>query len=256
MGVVNVTPDSFSDGGNTPEEALKAARALIKEGADILDIGGESTRPGAKPISLDEELSRVIPVIEALSGEGTPVSVDTRHAGVMAAAIAAGVSIVNDVTAFEGDSQSLAVVASSNASVVLMHMRGNPQNMQDDPVYTDVVAEVYDYLSGRIAACQSAGITKGRIAIDPGIGFGKNLPHNLELMRNLNVFSDLGCPLVLGVSRKSFIGQLSGQDAPALRLAGSLAAALSGVRRGAAIVRVHDVAQTRQALDVWRAIET
>ena len=257
LGVVNVTPDSFSDGGNTPdaERAIAHARALARDGADILDIGGESTRPGAEPVSLDEELERVIPVIEALVGQGLCVSVDTRHAPVMAAAIAAGATIINDVSALQGDSQSLGVVASSNASVVLMHMRGAPQDMQDGPVYGDVVSEVRDYLSDRITACLDAGIAMTRIAIDPGIGFGKTLEHNLVLLRNLDAFSSLGCPLVLGVSRKSFIGHLSGQDVAARRLAGSLAAGLSGVARGAAILRVHDVAETRQALDVWQAIE-
>jgi len=257
LGVVNVTPDSFSDGGMTPTAtlAIEHARALIVDGADILDIGGESTRPGARPVSLDEELERVIPVIETLAGEGTRVSVDTRHASVMAAAIAAGACIVNDITALEGDPQSLGVVSPSNASVVLMHMRGDPQNMQDEPSYTDVVSQVRDYLAARIKVCEGAGIAKQRIAIDPGIGFGKTLEHNLELLRNLDAFASLGCPLVLGVSRKSFIGHLSGEDVPARRLAGSLAAGLSGVARGAAILRVHDVAQTRQALDVWRAVE-
>mgnify|MGYP002631241250 FL=1 len=257
LGVVNVTPDSFSDGGNTPdaERAIAHARALARDGADILDIGGESTRPGAEPVSLDEELERVIPVIEALVGQGLCVSVDTRHAPVMAAAIAAGVTIINDVSALQCDRQSLGVVASSSASVVLMHMRGEPQDMQDEPVYGDVVSEVRDYLSGRIKACLDVGIAMARIAIDPGIGFGKTLEHNLALLRDLDVFSSLGCPLVLGVSRKSFIGHLSGQDVAARRLGGSLAAGLSGVARGAAILRVHDVAETRQALDVWQAIE-
>lgn len=257
MGVLNITPDSFSDGGDTPgfELALTHARALKGEGADIVDVGGESTRPGARPVGLDEELGRVIPVIERLAGQGVCVSVDTRHAAVMAAAIAAGAAIINDISALQGDGQSLDVVASSNACVVLMHMRGDPATMQDDPVYGDVVAEVRDYLEERISACLAAGIARHRIAIDPGIGFGKTLQHNIELLKNLDTFSTLGCPLVLGVSRKSFIGRLSGEDVAARRLGGSLAAGLGGVARGAAILRVHDVAQTRQALAVWQAVQ-
>jgi dihydropteroate synthase len=257
MGVVNVTPDSFSDAGETASAglAIEAARGLARDGADILDIGGESTRPGATPVSLDEELSRVIPVIEALAGEGACVSVDTRNAPVMSAAIAAGATIINDITALEGDKKAMGVVADSQASVVLMHMRGDPQTMQNGPVYDDVVAEVGAYLLTRVRACQQVGIDKDRIAIDPGIGFGKTLDHNLELLRNLSAFTGLECPLVLGVSRKSFIGHLSGEDVPDRRLSGSLAAALAGVSRGASILRVHDVAQTRQALDVWQALK-
>ncbi len=256
MGIVNVTPDSFSDGGETPhgDQAVERALAMKAQGADILDIGGESTRPGAQPVSLEEEMRRVIPVVEALAGEGLCVSVDTRHAPVMAAAIDAGAAIVNDVTALEGDADALDVLASSKASVVLMHMQGEPGTMQDNPRYRDVTGEVGDYLADRIKACEEAGIDKRRIAVDPGIGFGKNLKHNLELLRRLDDIADLGCPVLLGVSRKSFIGRLSGEDDPARRLPGSLAAALYGVSRGAAILRVHDVAATRQALDVWDAL--
>lgn len=258
MGVVNVTPDSFSDGGKSPsaELAIKTARRLLEDGADILDIGGESTRPGAMPVSLDEELSRVIPVIDALAGEGACVSVDTRNASVMSAAIVAGATIINDITALEGDEKSISVIADSQASVVLMHMRGDPQSMQDAPVYNDVVAEVGAYLLTRMRACEQAGIGKDRIAIDPGIGFGKTLDHNLELLRNLSAFTGLECPLVLGVSRKNFIGRLSGENVPNRRLAGSLAAGLAGVARGATILRVHDVLETRQALDVWQALKS
>lgn len=256
MGIVNVTPDSFSDGGQTPTatQAIERARSFLGQGADILDIGGESTRPGAIPVSIDEEINRVIPVIEALADEGACVSVDTRNAPVMAAAIKAGAAIVNDVTALQGDEQSLGVVASSTVSVVLMHMQGDPRTMQETPQYEDVVGEVGGYLITRINACEQAGLPKERIAIDPGIGFGKSLKHNLELLRNLGAFAGLGCPLVLGVSRKSFIGRLSGEDDAAKRLAGSLAAGLYGIAHGASILRVHDVAQTRQALDVWAAI--
>jgi dihydropteroate synthase len=256
MGVVNVTPDSFSDGGKTANAklAIEAAYGLIQDGADILDIGGESTRPGASPVSCDEELSRVIPVIEALAGEGARLSVDTRHAPVMAASLAAGATIINDITALEGDPQSLKVVAASNASVVLMHMQGDPRTMQEAPFYTDVIAETGAYLLTRIRACEQAGIEMGRIAIDPGIGFGKTQEHNLDLLRGLSAFTGLECPVVLGVSRKSFIGRLSGEDLPARRLAGSLAAGLAGVAQGATILRVHDVLETHQALDVWAAI--
>jgi len=256
MGIVNVTPDSFSDGGETPNAAaaIERGRLMIDQGADILDIGGESTRPGAEPVSLDEELARVVPVIETLAAEGACISVDTRNAPVMAAAIKAGAAIVNDVTGLQGDGQSLKTIAASNVSVVLMHMQGDPRTMQETPHYEDVVGEVGGYLITRINACEQAGISRDRIAIDPGIGFGKTLEHNLELLRNLGAFARLGCPLVLGVSRKSLIGQLSGQEDAGRRLPGSLAAALNGVSRGASILRVHDVAETRQALDVWSAI--
>lgn len=256
MGIVNVTPDSFSDGGETPTNALAIERGLrlMAEGADILDIGGESTRPGAMPVSLDEELARVVPVIETLAGKGACVSVDTRNAPVMAAAIKAGAAIVNDVTALEGDPKSLEVVAESSASVMLMHMQGEPGTMQSNPHYEDVVAEVGAYLITRARACEQAGIAKERIAIDPGIGFGKTLEHNLELLKSIGAFTGLGYPVVLGVSRKSFIGKLSGEDDAARRLPGSLAAGLNGVAQGVSILRVHDVAETRQALDVWQAI--
>jgi dihydropteroate synthase len=257
MGIVNVTPDSFSDGGETPTgaQAVERAHFMIRQGADILDIGGESTRPGAQPVSLDEELNRVLPVIESLAGEGYCVSVDTRNAAVMAAAIKAGAAIVNDVTALQGDEKSLQTVAASEASVVLMHMQGDPRTMQKTPHYEDVVGEVGGYLITRINACEQAGIPKNRIAIDPGIGFGKTLEHNQEILRNLGAFTGLRCPVVLGVSRKSFIAHLTGQEDPAKRLPGSLAAGLNGVAKGASILRVHDVAETRQALDVWAAIE-
>lgn len=257
MGIVNVTPDSFSDGGETPSSELAIERALLlkEQGADILDIGGESTRPGAEPVSIDEEISRVIPVIEVLVGKGICVSVDTRNAPVMGAAIQAGATIVNDVTALQGDPQSLGVIAASSASVILMHMQGQPGSMQDSPIYKDVVSEVGAYLVSRIQACEDAGVGKDRIAIDPGIGFGKTRDHNLALLKNLHVFATFGSPLVLGVSRKSFIGRISNENDPAKRLAGSLSAGLAGLARGVSILRVHDVWETRQALDVWQAIE-
>jgi dihydropteroate synthase len=256
MGVVNVTPDSFSDGGRFAgrEAAIAHGRALLEAGADIIDIGGESTRPGAAPVSLQEELDRVIPVIAELAGAGALVSVDTRHAAVMTAAIEAGARIVNDVTALAGDAASLEVVARSNAAVVLMHMRGEPRTMQQDPVYDDAPLDIYDFFAERLAACAAAGIAADRIALDPGIGFGKRDPHNLAILADFAVFHGLGCALLLGVSRKSFIGRLSrGEDADH-RLPGSLAAALAGLERGAHIIRAHDVAETAQAFSIWRAI--
>jgi len=257
MGIVNVTPDSFSDGGETTNAELAIRRAILlsEEGADILDVGGESTRPGAKPVSTDTELSRVIPVIEALAKRGLCVSVDTRKAHVMKVAIEAGAKIVNDVTALEGDLQSMEVIAASTASVVLMHMQGQPESMQNSPNYKDVVAEVQDYLLSRIQACQKAGVDQNRIALDPGIGFGKTYQHNLTLIKNLSSLSSLGSPLVLGVSRKSFIGKISNENDPKKRLAGSLSAGLAGLAQGASILRVHNVWETRQAVDVWQAIE-
>ena len=256
MGVVNVTPDSFSDGGLTldPEAAIARGRALLAAGAEIIDIGGESTRPGAAAIDPAEEAARVVPVVRMLAQAGAVVSVDTRNAKTMAAALDAGARIVNDVTALTGDPAALALVAARKADVVLMHMKGDPRTMQDDPRYADVAGEVRDYLAGRVAACVQAGIPRDRIAVDPGIGFGKTAAHNVELLAGLDRLAALGCAVVLGVSRKSFIGKLSrGEDAKN-RLAGSLAAALAGVARGAHILRVHDVAETRQALTVWAAI--
>ena len=257
LGIVNVTPDSFSDGGETPNSELAIERAMLlsKQGADIIDIGGESTRPGAEPVPIDIELSRIIPVVEALTKRGVCVSIDTRKAMVMKMAIQAGASIVNDVTALEGDPQSLGVVAASMASVILMHMQGKPESMQSFPFYKDVVGEVRSYLASRVQACQRAGVDKKRIAIDPGIGFGKSHKHNLTLMKNLSAFTTLGSPLVLGVSRKSFIGKISNENDPAKRLAGSLSAGLAGLARGVSILRVHNVWETRQAIDVWEAIK-
>jgi dihydropteroate synthase len=256
MGVVNVTPDSFSDGGEAlrPEDAIARGRALLDAGADILDIGGESTRPGAAPVPVEDEIARVLPVVAALSQMGGRVSIDTRRARVMAAAMAAGARIINDVTALAGDPESLALAAKAGVAVILMHMQGEPRTMQENPRYDDVVAEVRDYLAARIEACAAAGIARERIAIDPGIGFGKTVEHNLSLLKHLDRLVALGCPVVLGVSRKSFVAKLSYGEPPKARLPGSLAAALAGVARGAAILRVHDVAETRQALSVWRAI--
>ncbi len=257
MGIINVTPDSFSDGGDAyrTDDAIARGLALIEQGADILDVGGESTRPGADPVSESEEIARVLPVISALTNAGAVVSIDTRHAAVMEAATAAGASIVNDVTALTGDARSLDVVASSGVSLVLMHMQGTPETMQRDPYYNDVVGEVIAHLDAQVAACTERGVPRAEIAVDPGIGFGKSMDHNLELLKSLTAFQALDCPLVLGVSRKSMIARLSRGEAPKDRVAGSIAAALAGIARGADILRVHDVAETCQAIAVWQAIE-
>ncbi len=256
MGVVNVTPDSFSDGGEAfdPEAAVRRGLALVAAGADIIDVGGESTRPGAVPLSEIDELERVRPVVRELAASGALVSIDTRHASVMEAAIDAGAKIVNDITALTGDDRSLNVVAGSDVSVVLMHMRGDPRTMQNDPRYGDVVTEVFHWLSGRVAACEAAGVPRSRLAVDPGIGFGKTLQHNLALLARLGVYESLGCAVLIGVSRKSFIARLCEDELPRERLGGSLAAALAAIQQNAHIVRVHDVAPTRQAIRVWQAI--
>jgi len=256
MGVINVTPDSFSDGGRYAhrDKAIAHGQALLQAGADILDVGGESTRPGAAPVSRQEEMDRVIPVVAALAKDGALVSIDTRHAAVMREALAAGARIVNDVTALAGDSGSLAAVAASDAAIVLMHMQGEPRTMQQEPAYLDAPLDIYDFFAERLTACAAAGIERSRIALDPGIGFGKRDPHNVAILADLALYHGLGCVLLLGVSRKSFIGRLSRNEDAGNRLAGSLAAALAGIERGAQIVRVHDVAETAQALAIWQAI--
>lgn len=256
MGVINVTPDSFSDGGDhfDPGKAVATGLAMVEAGADILDIGGESTRPGAEVVTVEEELQRVIPVVRGLADSGAVVSIDTRHGAVMAAALAEGASIINDITAFTGDPEALSMAAESPAAVVLMHMQGEPHNMQANPVYEDAALDVYDFLSQRIAACRAAGIAPDRIAIDPGIGFGKTIDHNLRILDQLALYHGMGCALLLGVSRKNLIARLSKDEPPKQRMPGSLAAALAGVARGAQIVRVHDVAETIQAITVWQSI--
>ena len=256
MGVINVTPDSFSDGGDRfdPGRAVSDGQAMLAAGADILDVGGESTRPGAAPVDSEEEQRRVLPVVRALAAEGAVVSIDSRHAATLAEALAAGATIANDISALTGDPESLPLIARSGCSVVLMHMQGAPRTMQQAPRYDDVVLDVYDFLEARLEACLEAGVPRERIALDPGIGFGKSLGHNLALLDSLAIFHGLGCPILLGVSRKSFIARLSGEAPPKARLPGSLAAALSGLARGAQILRVHDVAETRQAVRVWEAI--
>jgi dihydropteroate synthase len=255
MGVVNVTPDSFFDGGRhaSTAAAIAHARRLAEEGADLLDIGGESSRPGSEAVSLDEELARVLPVLDALRGLDAPISIDTTKPEVMRAAIAAGAAMINDITAL-GAPGALETVAASDAAVCLMHMRGAPKTMQADPVYADVVAEVRGFLAARVAACEAAGIARDRIAIDPGIGFGKTLEHNLALTRHLDALAGIGVPVLAGWSRKSSLGRIAGR-APEERLAASLAAALIAVERGARIVRVHDVAATRDALAVLAAVQ-
>ncbi len=256
MGVVNVTPDSFSDGGDfaDPVSAIAAGRAMLAEGADIVDIGGESTRPGAAPVSPEEEIARVAPVIAALVDSGAVVSIDTRHAAVMEAALAKGARIVNDVSALTGDPASSRVVARAGAAVVLMHMKGEPATMQREPVYADAPIEVADYLALRIADCAAAGIGAERIVVDPGIGFGKRKAHNLEILERIALLHTLGCGLLLGVSRKSLIGALSNAAPPKDRLPGSLAGALHGLSQGVQLLRVHDVAATRQAIAIWQGI--
>ena len=259
MGVVNVTPDSFSDGGRFfgRQTAIEHARRLIAEGADILDIGGESTRPGAASVSAEEEIDRVVPVIEAIRTESAaPLSIDTMKPEVARAARAAGATAWNDVTALGWAEDSMATAAELGCPVILMHMQGEPRTMQDDPRYEDVVAEVRAFLLGRAEAAVAAGVDRESIWLDPGIGFGKTLAHNLELLRNLPRLTDLGFPLVMGVSRKRFIRAI---DATAQsvddRLGGSLAAALWCAAHGAAVIRVHDVRETVQALSVLEAIE-
>jgi dihydropteroate synthase len=257
VGVVNVTPDSFSDGGRylAPDAAIAHVLRLEAEGADILDIGAESTRPGAAPVDLQEELRRVMPVIEALVPKvRARLSIDTRKAEVMRRAARAGVALVNDVSALTHDPGALRVAAETGLPVVLMHAQGDPRTMQDDPRYADVVLDVYDWLGARIDACERAGIPRSRLIVDPGIGFGKTLAHNLALLGALSIFHGLGCPILLGASRKSFIGNLTGADVEH-RLPGSIAAALLGVGQGVQILRVHDVAATRQALAVWEGAQ-
>lgn len=254
MGIVNVTPDSFSDGGRhlLRDTAIAHAQQLIAEGADILDIGGESTRPGAQMVSIQQELDRVLPVIEGLRGVAVPLSIDTCKAEVMCAALEAGVSMVNDINALQ-QQEALAAVVASDAAVCLMHKQGQPQTMQLQPHYQDVIFEVMDFLRTRIAAVEASGVARNRIVVDPGFGFGKTLEHNLTLLRNLDKFSVLGVPLLAGLSRKSMLGAITGQDVEH-RLAASLAAAFLAVQRGASIIRVHDVQATADALKIWNAI--
>jgi dihydropteroate synthase len=256
MGIVNVTPDSFSDGGRfvTPEAALAQVQAMA--GADILDIGGESTRPGAVLVDALDEVQRTAPVIAALRAAGiaTPISIDTRKAVVAKAALNGGADIVNDVAALTFDTDMAGVVAGAGCPVILMHAQGTPQTMQANPHYDDVVLDVYDWLAARIDAAVAAGIARDQIAIDPGIGFGKTAAHNLALLQRLSLFHTLGCPILLGASRKRFIGTIGGADDPQARMPGSVAVALAGIAQGVQMLRVHDVDETRQAMRLWFAV--
>jgi dihydropteroate synthase len=255
MGILNVTPDSFSDGGrlSSAQAAIEHALKLQEAGADILDVGGESTRPGAAAVPVEEEIRRVLPVIEALAGRGCVVSVDTMKPEVMRAALDAGAAMVNDVMALRAPG-ALEAVAASDAAVCLMHMQGEPQRMQQAPRYVDVVEEVRQFLQDRVAACEAAGIGRERMVIDPGFGFGKTLEHNLALLRHLDRLAELGLPVLAGLSRKSMLGALTGRSVDEREFAG-VAAHLMAVARGAKIVRVHNVAAMRDALAIWNAVE-
>lgn len=258
MGILNVTPDSFSDGGrfNSIEQATTHGRQIARA-AEILDIGGESTRPGAQQVQIATEIARTAPVIEALRNGGMrgPISIDTRKAMVALPALRAGATLVNDVSGLEFDPALGPLIAQEGVPLVLMHAQGQPLTMQDDPAYADVLLDVYDDLSRRLAKAEAMGISRANIALDPGIGFGKTAAHNLALIRRLSLLHGLGCPILLGASRKRFIGSIGEAEAPAARMPGSLAVALAGVAQGVQIIRVHDVAETRQALRLWQAVQ-
>lgn len=254
MAILNVTPDSFSDGGRAEgiDAALRRAETFLAEGADLLDVGGESTRPGSEPISVDEELRRVVPVVRALTERfSVPISVDTTKVEVARECLDAGAAIINDIRGLD-DPEMAELAGRSAAGVVLMHMAGTPRTMQDDPRYEDVVREVRDFLAARVSRAEAAGIPRSRIAIDPGIGFGKTIEHNLALLRNLDRFADLGCALLIGTSRKGFLGRLTGRPIPERGVA-SVASALAAASLGANVVRVHDVGMTVDAFRVWEA---
>jgi len=257
MGILNVTPDSFSDGGAITDVGARVVE-LAGQGADIIDIGGESTRPGAETISIDEEWRRVAPAIEAAAGTGVIVSIDTRKAEVARRALAAGARLFNDVSALTYDTGSVTVAkeyTNAGGAICLMHALGDPKTMQKNPRYDDVLREVYGYLEGRVKVVAEAGIPPEQVIVDPGIGFGKTLEHNLELMRGLGTFHDIGCPLLLGASRKKFIGTLTGEGVAADRIHGSVAAAQIAANLGVQIIRVHDVKATAQAIAVWSAVQ-
>lgn len=258
MGIVNVTPDSFSDGGEcaSPEEAIAHGRRLAREGARIIDIGGESTRPGSEGVPAAEERSRVLPVVKNLAEDGHIVSIDTRKASIMREAAKAGAAMINDVSALQFDSEAASIVAQLKLPICLMHARGTPKTMQENPQYEDVVLDVFDALATLIRRAETAGVERSLILADPGIGFGKTFRHNLEMTRSLAIYHGLGVPLVFGASRKSFIGALTGEKAGAERAAGSVGAALAAAAQGAQVLRVHDVKATAQALSVWRGSVT
>ena len=256
MGVLNATPDSFSDGGKyrTPKDAIVQAELMIKNGVDLLDIGGESTRPGAEPVALQEELDRVLPIIEALKDCGIPLSIDTYKPETMRQALHAGVDCVNDIWALRQNGSIDVVLASRDCGIVLMHMQRDPITMQFDPIYEDVISEVKQFLKERSELLVAKGIDRSRISIDPGFGFGKSLDHNLDMLANFSEFSTLGFPVLAGISRKSMIGKITGRDTNE-RVAPSVAAAIMAADRGAKIVRVHDVAETVDALKLWEAVQ-
>ena len=256
MGIINATPDSFSDGGSYADAAAAAEAGAIMaaNGAAIIDVGGESTRPGAATVWEGDEIERVLPIVQRISRSGNAVSIDTRKSGVMSAALGGGAGLVNDVSALTWDEQSAGVVAKAGVPVVLMHHQGDPQTMQKDPRYDDVLVEVYLWLEERIDAAEMAGIARDKILVDPGIGFGKSVAHNLQLINGLALLHGLGCPIVLGASRKRMIGALANEAAADQRLPGSLALALKAVEQGAQFVRVHDVPETVQALKIWRGL--
>ncbi|MEM8980459.1 MAG: dihydropteroate synthase [Pseudomonadota bacterium] len=257
MGILNVTPDSFSDGGlfEAPEAALAQAQAMAEAGADILDIGGESTRPGASYVEIEDEIARTAPVIEALAQPGqVPISIDTRKADVARAALEAGAAWINDVSALQFDPKMGALAVQSSVPVCLMHAQGAPETMQNDPQYADVLLDVYDALEGYVAQAEALGIDRAQIIVDPGIGFGKTLEHNLALLRGLSLFHGLGALVLLGASRKRFIGTIGQADVAAKRMPGSVAVALAGAAQGVQLFRVHDIAETKQALRLWEAL--
>ena len=256
MGILNTTPDSFSDGGrhNAPEAALAHARAMAQAGADMIDVGGESTRPGAAEVPEAEEIARTAPVIRAIAPLGLPVSIDTRKAAVGRAAVEAGAGLINDVSGFAHDPALAGVATTFGLPVCVMHMRNLPADMHLDPQYDDVLLDVYDELEARIAAVEAAGIPRARILADPGIGFAKTAQHNLALLNRLSLFHGHGCPILLGVSRKRFIGTIGGAERPEDRAPGSIAVALAGIAQGVQMLRVHDVAETVQAIRLWQAV--
>ncbi len=257
MGILNVTPDSFSDGGRfiDPASAVAQARKMVADGADVIDVGAESTRPGSERVGPDEQIRRLEPILPQIAKLGAAVSIDTTSAAVARFAIDTGAQIINDVSAGRDDDEMFGLAASRNTALILMHMLGSPKSMQENPKYDDVVSEVRDFLARRIEAATDAGVKRSRIIIDPGIGFGKLLEHNLALLNNIGVLGELGVAVMVGPSRKRFIGELSGQSNPDMRLGGTIAACLAGWRSGASIFRVHDVAAMVQALTVARAIE-
>jgi len=259
MGILNVTPDSFSDGGqfNAPDQAIARTKDMIAQGATIIDIGGESTRPGAGFVEIDEEIARTAPVISAVAPEiDAPISIDTRKAPVAAAALTAGAALINDVSGFTFDGDLGPLAAQQSAPVCVMHAQGDPATMQDDPSYDDVLLDVYDFLEAQISQLQSLGMARDQIVVDPGIGFGKTVAHNLALLSRISLFHSLGCPILLGASRKSLISHIAGAKDADQRMPGSLSLALAGLAQGVQFVRVHDVAETKQAIDLWQASTT